>query len=273
MHKLYTRISRRLALTLGSSTPWIFLFGLLAVGLMTEGLATVFETIFDDNPWFAAWFTVAVGVVLLLATLLLFNLPQATRDWLKALRKGHQKPDVTVVPTVEPRRGLIALVSRGTDPPVEAAIEYHFQGNGEQPGRLQFCWLLTGPDTDEQSSQVNAQRLQQIYAGQGVRGDIWNMRDADDPQQVFQTVQNIYRIAADQFSLSAEEIIADFTGGTKCMAAGMVLACAAGDWDLQYLKPTQYDEFGRAIKGSPVTPILVDVDFFMGQDRAGGIDS
>jgi hypothetical protein len=149
MPKLYNRISRRLALTLGSSTPWIFLFGLLAVGLMTEGLATAFETVFDDRPWFAAWFTVATGLILLLATLLLFNLPEIARDLLNALRKGRQKPDVNVIPTVEPRSGLIALVSRGADPPAEAAIGYHLRGNGEWPGRLQYCWLLTGPDTDE----------------------------------------------------------------------------------------------------------------------------
>jgi hypothetical protein len=268
MSDLSTRISRRLAQTLGSPTPWIFLFGLLAVGLMTEGLATLFDTIFERNPWFAAWFTVGLGIVLLAATLLLFNLPDAVRRWLEKIRKADQKPDVTVVQSVAPRRALVVLVSRGADPPARAAIDYHFQGAGEESPRLEYCWLLTGPDSDEQSSQVNAAALKQEYEGQGVKTEVYHMKDPDDPQQVFQTVQNILQFALAQHNLQPQEVIADFTGGTKCMAAGMVLACAAGDWDLQYLKPTKYDEFGRAVKGSPVTPILVDVDFFMNGDGA-----
>jgi hypothetical protein len=85
MSDLSNRITHRLARTLGSPTPWIFLFGLLAVGLMTEGLATLFDTIFERNPWFAALFTVGLGIALLVATLLLFNLPDAVRRWLEKL--------------------------------------------------------------------------------------------------------------------------------------------------------------------------------------------
>jgi hypothetical protein len=259
-------MSRRLGQTLGSPTPWIFLFGLLAVGLMTEGLATVFDALFEHNPQLGAWVTVGAGILLLLATLLLFNLPDAARRWVEKIGKAEQKPDVTVRDRVEPRRGLIALVSRGAEPPAAAAIAHHFQGDAAQDGaRLEYCWLLTGPDNGEQSSQANATALKQRYENLGVRVEIYKMDDADDPQQTFQTVQRICQFALTQFKLQPHELIADFTGGTKCMTAGMALACAAGDWDMQYLKPAKYDEYGRAVKGNPVTPILVDVDFFMDQ--------
>lgn len=264
LNKLYNHISRRLALTLGSATPWIFLLGLLAIGLVVEGLAVVFEVYFEDDPWFSAWFTVGVGLFLLLFTLLAFNLPGAVIRWIRDLRESEREPDVNIAAVVNKRRGLVALVSRGANPPAAAAIRYHFQAeeDGEKEPVLQYCWLLTGPDSDEQSSQVNAKMLAQEYEALGLKVEIWNLSDADDPRQLFRAVQDIYREAWTRYRLPAADIIADFTGGTKCMTAGMVLACAAGDWDLQYMKPTRYDDFGRADKSAPSIPLLVDVDFF-----------
>jgi hypothetical protein len=71
---------------------------------------------------------------------------------------------------------------------------------------------------------------------------------AFDVQETYGVVQRIYLEEALAEGLSPDQVIADFTGGTKMMTAGMVLAC--GDqWPMQYMT-------GRK-EGVISTPMLV----------------
>lgn len=52
-----------------------------------------------------------------------------------------------------------------------------------------------------------------------------------DAQDTFDHVNRIFRIAG----FSPQEIIADFTGGTKPMTVGMIMACLPRERDLEYV--------------------------------------
>lgn len=99
------------------------------------------------------------------------------------------------------------------------------------------------------------------YEAKGVTVDIWPLRDENDVAEVFRAVRTIYQIAQHKCGLKKEEIIADYTGGTKSMTAGLVLAAIADGVDLQYMKPNAYTPGGLADKGTGSQPRLVTVNF------------
>ena len=61
------------------------------------------------------------------------------------------------------------------------------------------------------------------------------LNSAFDVQEAYLLVRRIYAEEAAKHGLDAAHIIADFTGGTKPMTAGMVLACREGRWPMQYM--------------------------------------
>lgn len=264
---MFHRFSRRLALTLGSSTPWVFLFGALAVGLITEGISKLVDASFSDNDLKPGLVTLLFGLLTLGAVFSFFDLPRLAQGWLSSL--GGRKTDVIVTTDVPPRPGLVVLVSPGRHRAAEPALRYHFRGIHDERAEpmLKYAWLLAGPGEGMESSQANAKALKGVFEQYGVMVTIWELRDADDPKEIFRAVQDIYQEAADRYQLDPDNIIADFTGGTKCMTAGMVLACAARDWDLQYMKPSKYTPDGRAAPDAESLPRLVNVDFFVSSDK------
>lgn len=56
----------------------------------------------------------------------------------------------------------------------------------------------------------------------------------DDPNYIQRLIQSIY-IDAESKGISESKIIADYTGGTKSMTAGMVIACASPNRYLEYI--------------------------------------
>jgi hypothetical protein len=61
--------------------------------------------------------------------------------------------------------------------------------------------------------------------------DCWR----DDPNHIREQVNRIYEQAQAQLGLAASDLIADYTGGTKSMTVGVVLACTDPERHLQYL--------------------------------------
>ena len=53
----------------------------------------------------------------------------------------------------------------------------------------------------------------------------------------------------------------DYTGGTKSMTAGMILACASPRRHLQFMKPRRYTADGRAEPGAESDPVAIDIRF------------
>jgi hypothetical protein len=130
------------------------------------------------------------------------------------------------------RKGLIALVgvrSLQRDP-VADAIEYHLRDVHGRPV-LKTCWLVAteGP----QGSIGVAQELKETYQERGVEVQIHRLRSAFDLQEAYNLVQHIVQ---DEFAnFQPSDIIADITGGTKLMTAGMLLACVSQGLAMQYM--------------------------------------
>jgi hypothetical protein len=255
----YHHSSSNLSRILGSPTPWIFLFGATGLGLLSEGISKLIDIIFPGNEIISGWATAILGLILIIFIIVAFDLPKLVSRFFS--QSNRVETTVTVEEVVPKKIALIALVSRGNDPSASMAMQHHFRDEKSGSGDKRYCWLITGPDTDSLSSQANAKKLAEEYQAVGVQVQIWPIENADNPGEVFNAVQDIYQSAVLIHKLTPDDIIADFTGGTKCMTAGMVLAFADKDLLLQYMKPNKYDDFGRAVREAGSTPHLVDVNF------------
>ncbi len=259
------RIERLFERLFDPRIPILFLLGLALTAVLGNA---IYDWLLDlvPSPWLLA--------VLALLALALLVAVYALIGWLRE-RLGL---DVAMSERqVEPRPGLIVLVSHGQleTIPALAAIRYHDRGErDDRPERtLRYLWLLASPaaapeagepDPETPStSAANAERLASRYRPLLQHAEIVSIRDIDDPQQAFEAVEGIYREAQARFGLRDQDIIADYTGGTKSMTAGMVLACTARERDLQFMKPRRYLADGRADLKAGSEPRLVDISFFL----------
>lgn len=188
-----------------------------------------------------------------LLQLLAIGVALAVGMWVLYLALGRQ-PSQELVPEEErPPRfpGLIVLVGPGrreADPDSlshNLAIEYHLtcEGAGGEP--LRVCWLIA--TAGERGSVTVARQVRERYRDR-CEVIIHRLRDAFDVEEAYQVVHRIYTQEAAEHGLTPDQIIADFTGGTKPMSAGMVLACR-NRWPMQYMTG------GR--KGIASVPIFV----------------
>lgn len=180
-----------------------------------------------------------------------------------ALRAQHERANMPTIMLRDlvrelqspPRaRGLLVLVGAGRagkDPMSQAAgaaIQYHLETT---PG-LQHCWLIpsgmnladgAAADPRQQEAIVVARKLEQYCAAHGVSAQIWPIADAFRVQDTYDLIQRLLADEVPAAGLAAQEIICDFTGGTKLMSAGMILACGAR-WPMQYMA---YGTDGRSV--------------------------
>lgn len=253
------RISRRLSQILGSSTPWIFLLSAVSLGLLTNGLST-WITESADNGMAGGAITTLIGALLLALSVAFFNLPRRLREWLARINRS--RATMTMISSVPPRRGLIALVSPGPggSPQTRLAIEFYMKQDSLQD-QLNHCWLIVGPGEGEDSSTENAEKLKASFEPQGVKIDIIPLSSSEDPKEVFEAVKQIYSATLQNIPLRPEEVIADFTAGTKSMSTGMALACSTHGWGMQFMRPEKYDSQGRATRDAKAIPVIVTIDF------------
>lgn len=139
--------------------------------------------------------------------------------------------------------GLVVIVGTGrkdTTPEElshSPAIEYHLN----QKGKGLVCWLIA---TD--GSVHAAESVRERYESQCRGIEIHVLKDAFDVQEAYIATEAIYAQGRDKYELEPTKIISDYTGGTKPISAGMLLACR-DRWPLQYM-------FGRPgeIKTAPI---------------------
>ncbi len=136
----------------------------------------------------------------------------------------------------ERKRGLILLVSRKES--AMHAIQYHLQDRGP----LESVWLVPsngreedkyGAPTLDEAEAIKIERKNLAQArGCHLRVEIHEMGvSPGDAQDTFDYVNRIFR----RGGFKPSEIIADFTGGTKPMTVGMVMACLPRDRELEYV--------------------------------------
>jgi hypothetical protein len=174
-----------------------------------------------------------------------------------------------VTGTIGPRRALVVLVSQGEVDKIPAAeaIKFHSSPESGQP-HLEFCWLLRTaapeqePAAPASSSWRNAQILEERYRGK-VRVFIKDV-EVDDPESVSMAMAQAHQEAR-RMAISASEMIADVTGGTKMMSIGMALASMAAGIDMSYLWARKTLPDGRADLHAGFEPRRVNIDYFRRQ--------
>jgi CRISPR-associated protein (Cas_Cas02710) len=242
-----------------------FLVGTLLFSIISDGIAELFWEILEtglpvllklENSSNLKEIAIVVLITLVLGTI--YATPFAR--WLKhrAVKAfgSNALPSVktNAHPLTEKFPGLIAVMST-TPPelesPAERAILHHWN-NGCDP-HVRHCWLVC-----TQQSQNAAKELEKKLIDMGVSqefelyyGEEYKMDDPnnpgqtlslcipdesiDDPIYIQHLIDCIYADAFSRYGLEESEVIADFTGGTKTMSAGIILAGAIAARRLQYI--------------------------------------
>lgn len=139
-----------------------------------------------------------------------------------------------------PRKGLIWMVTPA--PTVRQAIEYHRV-------KLQHVWLITTPEMLD-----HAHELESYLDEYGIKAHVIKLKQAYDAKGCYYLVRQVLEVDAPGVGLTRADIIADMTGGTKPMTAGMVLACNDLDVALEHV-PTQFSRDNQPI--IPLDPIEI----------------
>ncbi|MBN1877868.1 MAG: hypothetical protein JXA33_26845 [Anaerolineae bacterium] len=118
---------------------------------------------------------------------------------------------------------LATALERITHPPVTA---------GGAP--LRYCWLIAS--AGERGSLPQALEIQQqLKDTHTVQVDVCEVYDAFGIQETYDLVRHIYTRFVPQAGLRIQDVIADFTGSTKPMSTGMMLACTHLGAPMQYM--------------------------------------
>lgn len=258
------------------------LIGIFGLGIISSGLSNLLlETL-------GTWLQKNLGIdkvhfqltVLGLISLAILSTIYFT-DFTRKLRTilGREEIKITnVIPLQGTYFGLIAIASfsqPGKQTPAEIAIRHHWNNSH---GKLRYCWLLCTPKVLE-ATQQRLRTLTQECQQQGIPlytyidtpqvmppisqvGKALHIRlvplspeHINDPNQIRQLIDSLYTAAQQQTGLPPTDLIADYTGGTKSMTAGMVLACSQPDRHLQYLA-SEYNEHKRIVRSQLMQIIL-----------------
>lgn len=243
-----------------------FIVGTLLFGIVADGVSSLFWDLFRQwaqqlsLPIPYNLFRAGMAAAMVLLSLLLIyatNLSRWLRKQLSWLPFGPNLPiqaNVQCLDQVYP--GLIVAMSARHDSPAERVIRHHW--NQGQAPHLQHCWVIC-----TEKSLPYAQEMVQVLTQDGITQTVeihygqyelgtsavletpMNLLVADelmdDPKHIQQLVDCIYADAETK-GLDETEVIADYTGATKGMTAGILLACLAPDRQLQYISQVQFPQ-------------------------------
>lgn len=134
----------------------------------------------------------------------------------------------------------------------------------QHAGKLKYCWLLTTTSKNpEESTHSTASLLAKYLRTQKglTRCDfqiskIYDIQMGDDAlvlSNTFDRIKSVFAQAA-RMGLSPQDVIVDFSTGTRSMMLGMILASLTGDRDIQFMG-THYGEDGLP-KPNELYPII-----------------
>jgi CRISPR-associated protein (Cas_Cas02710) len=221
------RVFRRLGLP-----PWTFA-GIGISAIWFTYLGTLIEKFIDDlitpgkifNP--TNYIPLLIMFLMPFIIIVLIGLWQTTSSQFlrrNPLEYGLNQP--------EGRKGLILLVSNPNS--AMFAISYHYVTKGT----LKKVWLLpseSGSSTEFGSSTMPVAEAIKTKCSENqynIKIEIHpNGVSPADAQDTYDAVRRIFRLSG----YEPHEIIADFTGGTKPMSVGMIMACLPVDRELEYV--------------------------------------
>jgi CRISPR-associated protein (Cas_Cas02710) len=134
------------------------------------------------------------------------------------------------------KKGLILLATKSNTEGAQFAIRYHLL----EQNTLETVWIIPSDSSTElefgEGTYSNALKVQimskQLAQDIGKPLQVYIRRSVSpaDSQDTFDEVNSIFR----RSGYKPWEIIADFTGGTKPMSVGMIMACLKSDRELEY---------------------------------------
>ena len=215
--------------------PW---FGPVISGVIVALLVNTLSTTLTElfGLWGAWIVMIVIGVLLVVFV--------ASYQTGVTQRRKMIPPEI---PAPKKYRGLIFIFS-GSEPVLRAAIDYH------RP-ILERCWLITTPEMNDKAKDAEAK-----FTVPGLSVDIWpvlsgasyNIRGC---YEAVCTIHGQAGVPNDQM-IPSDQIIADMTGGTKPMSAGMILACYDHGYRLQHVA-AQFDKSGK--DPAPARPIEIQL--------------
>lgn len=238
-----------------------FVLGTLVFTIVSDGVSELFwdwiEGWAKTQPWMSE-FLFQLGVRLALVVLVLAAIYFTNfTDWVKsrfvAFGFLNEPQSANVAPLEQTYPALIVIMSsKVEDSPAEAAIRYHLKNNS-----LKYCWIVCTNRTEELARQM-VDRLKRsgaeavrFYYGRDPIEDVETSGEiltllvpddkVDDPNHIRKLVEGIYA-GAHAYGLSEADMIADYTGGTKGMTAGLLLACTRPERSLQYISQVHYPQ-------------------------------
>lgn len=212
----------------------------------------------------SSWLEAAVGrTPNRLLQLLAVGVAAAVALWVVGMILRERQDPLELVPRdARPERypGLIALVGKGKagekpEPREQAAakaIEYHLGDDNT----LKICWLVASGG--KEGSILAAQAISSEYESR-CKIRICEVGSAFSVQDTYDAVQRIYSESIydgefREYGLAPDRVIADFTGGSAPMTAGMALACGRD-------RPMQYTTGRRARGEAEIASIPLLVEF------------
>lgn len=225
-----------------------FALGLLVVGLLGDVTYSLLTAPPDNLA--IAWRPVAAALVLTGLAYLLYRQDQ---------RRGRRvRAAVDESRLAPPHAGLIWLFGPGQFAHLLFALDHHRKGGGAT-----HCWLVMQDITPvrEAFNQLSQQLLEQETTTQLHPFYIEQL----DVQATYQAVRAIIEREAAEEGLQPDQIIADITGGTKPLTAGMVLAALTTGGDLEYVE-SKRDSEGRVISGTQQV-VLMDTTFYVTREE------
>ncbi len=212
--------------------PLFFVAGALLLSVMGNVLSDLMKGYLGDRPP-RLWLILAIVTVTLAALVYTDYVVGILRARLLARHEYR----VLDKPHPAKRRGLIAFPSLQQRAHLEKALDYHGDA-------LERVWLVTTEDAKQTASD-----LKQKYEKGRLTVTVIPLADPWDLLTTKGAVEKIYQERLD--GMAEQDVVADFTGGTKPMAVGMIFACMSPSRTLEYV-PATYEGGGPK---EPLDPI------------------
>jgi hypothetical protein len=230
-----------------SAGPSPALLGAFALGLLVVGLAgdLLYDLLTAPAHEAAAVWRPAVAAALL--TGLAYALYRRDQERKRALAVDESK-------LAPPHVGLVWLLGPGRFDHLLFALEHHRQGGGAA-----HCWLVM---QDIEPVRETYAQLSQRLLEQGLSTQLHPVYIQElEVQAAYRAVRSVFEREAAEMDLRSDQVIADITGGTKPLTAGMVLAALTSGGALEYVE-SQRDGEGRPIPNT-LHVTLVDIAFYV----------
>jgi hypothetical protein len=229
-------------------TLYALLIG-IAAGLTVEVIKDGFEPPSEGHRLYL-WILFGIGALLLMV------LSRKYDKWLRQIierRNSLVSLNLYSSTDVTPAKGLLFLVSRGAEGPyANYAIDHH-------RGVLTHLWLLHSSD------EGSIHNLAQItsHCRETVPHVKVEARQMDTmfSIEIAKAQVELVRLEAHVAGINDEEFICDFTGMTKPVSAGAVLACIRPEHRLQYMEPRGFLPDGRPDPAAGSRPVEVKVGY------------